>query len=244
MSAGVALTVAGGMTASADDTFLIAQAPPPPTTRTPSGMDTGTGGMPQTQTFGAPQQTFGAPVQTFGAPQQEFTQPGVQAPVAQVPAGYVPPPPQQLGFGPGAGGGGFTAETTMGPMGAQPGGMQPFDIQTMAPQPVTPQAMQPFAPQPMSPMTPQTASAPVEDFPMVAKSWGGIVRSQPTMDSNKIASLAEGQEMTLMARVEGPLFNDYAWFRINYGDNKSGYQWGGIICGIGRPINGALGVCK
>lgn len=61
-----------------------------------------------------------------------------------------------------------------------------------------------------------------------ATSCGGVVRSRPNMNSRKIASLREGKRIEIMER-SGVWMNGYEWFRIGYGNNKVGYQWGGIL---------------
>ncbi len=78
--------------------------------------------------------------------------------------------------------------------------------------------------------------SPADDFPVVAGSWGGIVRDGPGQDYRKIGSLDEGDEVTLVARTD-VIKDGYPWFKISYGDDQSGYQWGGILCAVGteRP---------
>lgn len=80
------------------------------------------------------------------------------------------------------------------------------------------------------------ASSQFDDFPVVAGSWGGIVRSGPGQDYDQVASLDEGEQVTLMARTD-VMWNGYPWFKIAYGNDKRGYQWGGILCSAGpeRP---------
>lgn len=85
---------------------------------------------------------------------------------------------------------------------------------------------------------PQQAAqpSPFDDFPVVAGSWGGIVRDGPGEEHKKVASLDEGEEVTLMARTD-VIKDGFPWFKISYGDDKRGYQWGGILCAVGseRP---------
>lgn len=80
------------------------------------------------------------------------------------------------------------------------------------------------------------------DFPMAAGSWGGIVRAGPGRQYAKVGSLAEGERITLIENT-GIITNDYPWFRIRYRGNREGYQWGGIICGLEGPIDGAFETC-
>jgi hypothetical protein len=83
---------------------------------------------------------------------------------------------------------------------------------------------------------------PSGDFPLDAGSWGGVVRSGPGREFSRLGSLAEGERITLIENT-GVLDNDYAWFKIRYRGNRVGYQWGGIVCGLGQPIDGAFETC-
>ena len=78
---------------------------------------------------------------------------------------------------------------------------------------------------------PAPAAPPPDDFPVVAGSWGGVVRSGPGQSYRKVDSLEEGQEVTLMARTD-VIENGYPWFKIAYEDDGKGYQWGGILCSV------------
>jgi hypothetical protein len=75
-----------------------------------------------------------------------------------------------------------------------------------------------------------------------AKSWGGVVRSGPAMDSKKLASLTEGERI-LVIESSGVEMNGYPWFKIRYRGNNIGYQWGGIICPVGKPVAGTFQKC-
>lgn len=69
------------------------------------------------------------------------------------------------------------------------------------------------------------ASAPFE-----AQSWGGIVRSGPGMNHEKMGSLYKGQKISVLYSTD-EMMNGYPWMLIEYGDyQQRGYQWGGIIC--------------
>jgi hypothetical protein len=83
---------------------------------------------------------------------------------------------------------------------------------------------------------PQAAAPPPDDFPMVAGSWGGIVRDGPGQNHRKVDSLEEGQSVTLMARTD-VFENGFPWFKIAYENDGRGFQWGGILCSTGaeRP---------
>lgn len=76
------------------------------------------------------------------------------------------------------------------------------------------------------------------DYPMIAGSWGGIVRSGPGSGFDKVASLKEGEEVRLLAPGAPVKAGDYPWFKISFGDNDTtGQMWGGILCstGVERP---------
>jgi hypothetical protein len=83
---------------------------------------------------------------------------------------------------------------------------------------------------------PQAVAPPPDDFPVVAGSWGGVVRDGPGQDHRKVDSLREGQSVTLMARTD-VMQDGYPWFKIAYEGDGRGYQWGGILCSTGaeRP---------
>ncbi len=76
-----------------------------------------------------------------------------------------------------------------------------------------------------------------------AKSWGGVVRDGPGMEHRKVASLAEGDSITV-EQSTGVEMNGYPWFKIRFADNRSGYQWGGIICPIGKEMPGTFQKCE
>jgi uncharacterized protein YecT (DUF1311 family) len=77
----------------------------------------------------------------------------------------------------------------------------------------------------------------VYEYPMVAGTWGGIVRSGPGQDTAKVASLREGEEVTLLAPPIAVAANDYPWFKIAFRKGETGYMWGGLLCSAGseRP---------
>jgi hypothetical protein len=89
------------------------------------------------------------------------------------------------------------------------------------------------------------ASPPASDRlgDMKFESWGGVVRSGPGMDYRKLASLEEGDPITLLEQTDVDM-NGYPWFKIRYGGNKTGYQWGGIICPVGQPYPGTFEQCR
>ncbi|MGE0039523.1 MAG: SH3 domain-containing protein [Xanthobacteraceae bacterium] len=74
------------------------------------------------------------------------------------------------------------------------------------------------------------------------QSWGGIVRAGPGQEFDKLASLKEGDPITVIEQSKE--MDDYFWYKIRYGkQNRTGYQWGGIICAVGQTVQGALGQC-
>ena len=76
-------------------------------------------------------------------------------------------------------------------------------------------------------------------FPMPGRSLGGKVRAGPSLDDPKIASLGEGDDITLLARAG--TMDGYDWFKIGF-HGRTGYQWGGIMCAQ-NPIRGILQQC-
>ncbi len=78
-------------------------------------------------------------------------------------------------------------------------------------------------------VAPPPADYPPDDFPIVAGSWGGVVRDGPGQSYRNVDSLEEGQSVTLMARTD-VIENGFPWFKIAYEGDGSGYQWGGIRC--------------
>jgi hypothetical protein len=86
---------------------------------------------------------------------------------------------------------------------------------------------------------PRTATAGPDDFPMVGRSLGGIMRSGPSQSSARVASLGEGVEITIMGR--GPMWDGYNWFKVDY-QGRTGFQWGGIMCSQ-NPIAGIHQQC-
>ena len=75
-----------------------------------------------------------------------------------------------------------------------------------------------------------------------AKSWGGIVRSGPGVNYAKIASLNEGERITVLQQTR-QYYQDRPWFQISF-RGRTGYHWGGIICPIDRAVPGTYQVCN
>ena len=74
-------------------------------------------------------------------------------------------------------------------------------------------------------------------------SWGGNVRSGPSMDYPIIGSLKNGDPVVLLEKKE-PASNGFNWFKITHGNGQVGYQWGGILCGFNNNVNGTYGLCE
>ena len=94
----------------------------------------------------------------------------------------------------------------------------------------------------------QTRPGPVArdvtfDRPVAAGSWGGIVRSGPGMDYPRVASLREGEAVTLLANTHIDR-DGYPWFLIRFRGNQLGFQWGGILCRKDVPVAGVYETCR
>lgn len=76
-------------------------------------------------------------------------------------------------------------------------------------------------------------------FPVAGQSLGGIVRGAPSQSAPKVASLAEGAPVTIIARDIS--WDGYDWFKVSFG-GQTGYQWGGIMCSR-HPLKGVLRQC-
>lgn len=74
-------------------------------------------------------------------------------------------------------------------------------------------------------------------------SWGGNVRSGPGTNYAKIGSLQNGDPVVITKKLSSA-GAEYPWFKIQYGNGKVGYQWGGLLCGFRKKINGTFGLCK
>lgn len=76
-------------------------------------------------------------------------------------------------------------------------------------------------------------------LPMEGRSFGGIVRSGPGLAAARVASLAEGQTVTILERAQA--MDGYDWFKIRF-RGRTGYQWGGLMCSQ-NPLGGVLAQC-
>ncbi|MCF6327446.1 MAG: SH3 domain-containing protein [Devosiaceae bacterium] len=74
------------------------------------------------------------------------------------------------------------------------------------------------------------ASASTDNvFPMDGQSYGGNVRSGPGTNFSQVGDLSEGDHVVII-KDAGVMMNAYGWFEINYGDGKTGFQWGKLLC--------------
>lgn len=94
----------------------------------------------------------------------------------------------------------------------------------------------------LAPGSPPPVQQPAAPGSFAAKSWGGIVRSGPGQRYARIASLNEGERITVLQQT-GQYFQDRPWFKIRF-RGRTGYHWGGIICPLGRAVPGTYQVCN
>lgn len=97
---------------------------------------------------------------------------------------------------------------------------------------------------PQIPAVAPQASSQSLDYPMLAGTWGGIVRSGAGQGYDKVASLTEGEEVVLLGPGVPVQQGDYPWFKIAYGDGqKNGFMWGGILCSTGAERQDLFKLC-
>ncbi len=80
-------------------------------------------------------------------------------------------------------------------------------------------------------------------FPRAAGSWGGIVRSGPGRQYERVDSLSEGERIVLLERT-AVAEDGHPWLRIRYRGEREGYQWGGILCSVQGPDPDLFETCK
>lgn len=73
-------------------------------------------------------------------------------------------------------------------------------------------------------------------------SLGGRVRSGPGTRFDHIASLRKGDKVKIVAPAKVNR-TGFDWFEIRYGDDKIGYQWGGLLCSTDKDISGIKNPC-
>lgn len=73
------------------------------------------------------------------------------------------------------------------------------------------------------------------------RSYGGKIRSGPGVKYRQTGSLFYNNKIKIIAD-SGISFNGYNWFKVEYG-NKTGYQWGGLICSNGTLLPNIFKQC-
>lgn len=86
----------------------------------------------------------------------------------------------------------------------------------------------------------QEPNPPADGLP--AGSWGGIVREGPGQNYRKLASLQQGEHVTLLENTS-VYQNGFPWWYIEYWGGRKGYQWGGILCSLNAPMEGIYESC-
>jgi len=74
------------------------------------------------------------------------------------------------------------------------------------------------------------------------RSLGGNLRAGPDTAQQSLGGVAENAPLTIVANT-GAHFDGYDWFRVQLGDGRSGYQWGGILCSEGLQLEGVYQTC-
>ena len=126
----------------------------------------------------------------------------------------------------------------------QPPAYQPPPIPTPTPQPPRP-TYQPAPPQGNSP--PPFSNTPDRSShfkqPVSGKSLGGIVREGPGINYRRLRSFRNGRNVRILAN-SGVRMNGFDWFQISLGNNRTAYQWGGIMCSNRFLLKGIYRVCS
>lgn len=91
-------------------------------------------------------------------------------------------------------------------------------------------------------LKPKVKTPPAE-ITYTGRSLGGKVRDGASMSGRQIASLYEGDPITIL-NDSGVEMNGYDWFEIKFKNGKTGYQWGGIMCSDNLKIDGIYEQCK
>lgn len=81
------------------------------------------------------------------------------------------------------------------------------------------------------------------DTPIVEiGSWGGKIRQGPGMEFKQVGSLSNGDVVHYLQTTD-VMMNGYPWIKIRFKEGHEGYQWGGILCGIDKPMDGLFETC-
>ncbi len=73
-------------------------------------------------------------------------------------------------------------------------------------------------------------------------SLGGKVRRGAGLQYEQTDSLPYGEPVILLERT-GVMMDGFEWFRIEYSEGLTGYQWGGIMCSRALHIIGIYSPC-
>jgi hypothetical protein len=78
--------------------------------------------------------------------------------------------------------------------------------------------------------------------PVPVTTYGGIVRSGPGHEYNKVTSMYKGDPVVLIAVTEIET-KGFLWFQIRYRDGQDGYALGGLLCPREVSIDGLKQRC-
>lgn len=88
----------------------------------------------------------------------------------------------------------------------------------------------------------RNANNATQDDTVSGMSYGGVLRSGPGMEYDRVASLREGDYLDILEDT-GVWFNDYKWYLVA-SPQGTGYHWGGIICvNLDTQIEGIFEKC-
>lgn len=76
----------------------------------------------------------------------------------------------------------------------------------------------------------------------IAQSFGGSVFDGPGTKYSSLARLQSDEEIELLEQV-GNVQGGYPWFKVRFKGNRTGYHWGGNLCGVGFVNNGLSRQC-
>ena len=82
-----------------------------------------------------------------------------------------------------------------------------------------------------------------EGLNLPGRSYGGILRSGPSMEYPQIASLKYMQKLTLVKKDDHS-WNGFNWFKVKTSSGMIGYQWGGILCSTKNQQVGLYKMCN
>lgn len=88
----------------------------------------------------------------------------------------------------------------------------------------------------------ETSNAVETVVNLPGRSLGGNLRAGPGTDEPSLGAVVENAPLTIVTN-SGVDFDGYDWFRVQLGDGRSGYQWGGILCSEGTQMAGLYQAC-